>query len=118
MYMGFLEDPLRPGQVNSLRIVIDRGRTVRGKVIDAEGRGLPDMRVNVHFRGELSGLRSVSGSSATHTDENGVFEAISAGPGPYTISVKDRESRRGEVRGVREGAEDLEIRWRPPERKP
>ena len=113
-YLGTLAMPLQPLEVRPIRLVIDTGRKVKGKVFSPEDKPLGDLRVQVWFREfPVPGLTDTYGYTVTHTRADGTFEADSVGPGPYRITVGDRKDRVSYVEGVTdEAAGDVRIVYR------
>jgi hypothetical protein len=111
-YLGTLDQPLLPLEVRPLRLSLDLGRKVKGQVVDAGGKGLPDLRVQVYFDIEIPGLKEANGYTVTHSGAEGWFEAVGVGPGPYRVTAGDRQDRIAGVKGVPENPDHLQIVWK------
>jgi hypothetical protein len=108
---GFLEEPLKPKKTSNLQIVLNQDQRLVGKVEDAAGRGLPNLRIQISYSLKVPGLKQAQGYTVTHSGEEGAFQADGLGPGPYRVIASDEEGHRVEVSSVPQGTADLKVIW-------
>ena len=87
------------GQVLRLRLKLDAGAAVDGRVLDAHGAPMPGARV------------LFSGGVAATTDERGQFSLTGVTPGPVELTAFDRESGRSASAEATAPARDVVIRF-------
>ncbi len=116
-YWGRLQDPLVPARVSTIHVSLDLHRTLRGRVVDPDGKGLPNLRMQAYFRQQPPpGFSNMGGYSVTHSGDDGLFELICVGPGPYRVTAGDINDLISEVRNIPEGSE-VRIVWPPQDAK-
>lgn len=127
---GYLESPptdlvaAEGGSYENLLLVLERGSTITGQVIDVAGSPAADVLVEVRFDrarqfarfGSLNAARGARGEA--RTDEQGRFHVEGLGKGPFSVSV-EREAPAGDrqlasAHGVAPGTADLTLRLAPP----
>ena len=106
--------PLEPGQViEPVRLVLTRGRSVLGKVVDTEGNPVTGAQVELRWPLDQSDFRSPLDTPATAaaTDDQGSFTLPATAPGEYEVGVSHSEySQRPATRvDVPAGESDFEI---------
>jgi len=81
-----------PGQRAQLQVPGVEASTLRGRVVDAEGKGLADMTVEILrlTKGESRQVLQLTGSGI-RTDDRGEYEKTMLGPGSYYLrTIVDR----------------------------
>ncbi len=106
--------PLEPGQViEPVHLVLTRGRSVLGKVVDTEGNPVTGAQVELRWPLDQSDFRSPLDTPATAaaTDDQGAFTLPATAPGEYEVGVRHTEySERPVTRvDVPAGESDFEI---------
>ncbi|MEM6572466.1 MAG: carboxypeptidase-like regulatory domain-containing protein, partial [Planctomycetota bacterium] len=108
---------VRPGEIAAVEVPLERGVTVRGRVVDHEGEPVPDADVTLrswkHFDAAILTGRNVSGT----TDADGRFELGGLLPGEVSVRAFAEGFRSASERLGERTAEDLvdglEIRLDP-----
>jgi len=82
---------LEAGQARSESFVLDPPGTasLAGRVIDAQGRGVPDHAVRCQLNFDLHNLRLASGWDETRTDAEGDYAFAGLHPGLYQVWATD-----------------------------
>ena len=102
-------DPLQPHERREdVKVTLDRGRMLRGRVVDESGAGIPEAEVSVQAAAEASGLGAMrlgrAGASdfpGANADRDGNFAIRGLPEGRYDLTV----TRSGFARSQREGLE-------------
>lgn len=104
-------------QVTGVRFVVRLDRlTIAGRVVDAKGAGVPDVRVRAAAQqsGEGTFLNLWADLPSATTDGDGRFEIGELAEGTYTIDARSGAGGQARQQGVIAGARDLTIRLDPP----
>lgn len=95
------EVTLQRDQIVRVRLQLEAGATVEGRVVDARGAPLSNARV------------MFGGSMVDTTDERGHFTLLGVPPGPVTVTAFDRESVRSASADVVAPTRDAVVRFAP-----
>src|SRR6185369_12063465 len=88
---------VRAGEERDLgRIVLERGHSLSGTVVDARGAPAPGVRVSAGPRLTGDGKAPRQAGALALTDESGSFELTGLSPGPLMILADDAERGRSE----------------------
>lgn len=75
----------------TLKVTLDQGVILRGKVVDAQGRALPEARLQVTMEPAVEGQRFLGGTSSRSggsSDTDGGFEIFGVTPGKVTLLAR------------------------------
>jgi protocatechuate 3,4-dioxygenase beta subunit len=85
------EQDIRPGD-NPIEVVLKKGLTIRGTVLDAEGKKVPQALVLAHS--------PMSGPESSYTDSEGSFELVLDEAGIHELTASEVSAGTGTVRAT------------------